>query len=203
MKNLFSVIAILSTAAVLGGFTNTAVAQVDAGLATKFVDQAKTASDSQLGAIATELTAKLQSFGAAVGTNTAIMTTLDDTLKSLTGGLDSQALTSAYDLVKAAKLTPDQLGLAKQVGNLASAYVVQKNFATLDGGQSDVATIVSSLREGKVTAAIPALKNVATNTHLTDGQKQLITTVADKYAPGWQKAKGALDSIKKLPGFGN
>ena len=193
--------AVVTAAALLGGLNSTAFAQADAGLVAGFLGQAKSASDSQLGAIASELTGKIQSLGAALGGNAAVTARLDDTLKALTGGNDSAALTHAFDLVKSAKLTPDQLGLAKQVGNLASAYVVQKNFASLEGAQGDVGTIVSSLREGKVTAAIPAMKNVAANTHLTDGQKQLITTVADKYAPGWEKAKGAMDSLKKLPGF--
>ncbi len=93
------------------------------------------------------------------------------------------------------------MGLAKQVGNLASAYVVQKDFASLEGSQSDVATIVSSFRSGQITPAVPAIQNVAKNASLTDPQKQIISTVADKYAPGWKKAAGALDSIKKLPGF--
>ena len=202
-KQLNRLLIVVIATAALCGFTASTFAQTDAGLVSKFLDQAKSASDGQLGAIAAELTGKVQSLGAAVGANDAVKSTLDGTLKSLTGGLDSAALASAFDLVKAAKLTPDQLVLAKQVGNLASAYVVQKNFAALEGSQSDVATIVSSLRSGKLTAAISPLKNVAGNTHLTDGQKQLITVVADKYAPGWQKAKGAVDAIKKLPGLGN
>ena len=198
MKKLFVLFAVV--AAICGANQN-AFAQVDAGLVAKFLDTAKAASDSQLGAIASELTGKVQALGAAVGANDAIKSKLDGTLLSLVGGKDSAALLSAFDLVKAAKLTPDQLGLAKQVGNLASAYVVQKNFATLEGAQSDVATLVSSLRDGKLTAAIAPVKNIAGNTHLTDGQKTLIKTVADKYAPGWQKAKGAMDAVKKLPGF--
>ena len=192
---------ILIIAAALCGFTATVFAQADANLVSKFLDQAKSASDSQLGTIASELTGKMQSLGAAVAGNAAIKSELDSTLKSLTGGMDSEALTSAFKVASAAKLTPEQIGLAKQVGNLASAYAVQKNFATLPGAQGDVGTIVSSLRDGNVTAAIPAIKNVAGNAHLTDGQKQLITKVADKYAPGWEKAKGAMDSVKKLPGF--
>lgn len=103
--------------------------------------------------------------------------------------------------MKSAKPTPEELGLAKEVGNLASAFVVQRNFASLEGAQGDVAAIVNSLRKGELVAVVPPLKNVAGNTHLTDGQKKLIGVVTDKYAPGWQKAKGALDSIKKLPGF--
>ena len=78
---------------------------------------------------------------------------------------------------------------------------MQKNFAALDGAQGDVATIVSSLRSGKVKDALPSLKNVAASAKLTDTQKQLITTIADKYAPGLNKATGALDGLKKIPGF--
>jgi len=202
-KRLTSLLIIVTATVALGGFTTTTFAQADAGLVSKFLDQAKSASDSHLGDIASELTDKIKGLCAAVGANDAIKGELDSTLKSLTGGMDSEALTSAFKMASAANLTPEQIGLAKQVGNLASAYAVQKNFSSLAGAQSDVGTIVSSLRGGNVTAAIPAIKNVAGNAHLTDGQKQLITTVADKYAPGWQKAKGAMDSIKKLPGLGN
>jgi hypothetical protein len=192
---------LLIVAAALCGFTAAALAQADAGLISKFLDQAKSASDSKLGAIATELTGEMQKLGAGLATNAVVKERLDSTLKALTGGKDSEALTHAFDLVKGAKLTPEQIGVAKQVGNLASAYTVQKHFATLEGSQGDVAMIVSSLRSGNVTAAVPPLKNVATSAKLTDPQKQLITKVADKYAPGWEKAKGAMDGIKKLPGF--
>jgi len=198
MKKLF---VLLAAAAVICGANQTAFAQADAGLVAKFLDTAKAAKDSQLGPIASELAGKMQALGASLGVNDAIKGKLDDTLKALTGGKDTAALTSAFDLVKGAKFTPDQMGLAKQVGNLASAFVVQKNFASLEGAQGDVGTIVSSLREGKLTACVSPLKNVASNTHMTDGQKQLIGTVADKYAPGWRTAKGAMDAVKKLPGF--
>jgi hypothetical protein len=199
---MITVIASVCTLAILTGSTTTASAQT-ATLTTNFLQQAAAAPDSQLGTIATELVAKLQELGAAGGTNSAVKAKLDTMLKSLTGGKDSAALSSAFDLAKKAKLTPEQLGLAKQVGNLASAYVVQKDFSTLAGAQGDVGTTISSLRSGEISTAIPALKNVATNANLTDGQKTLISKVADKYAPGWKTAGEALDSIKKLPGFGN
>jgi hypothetical protein len=197
MKKLF---VLLTVAAVLGGANQMACAQVDAGAASQFLDTAKAAADPQLGSIATDLTGKIQALGTS-GISGAVKTKLDSTLKSLTGGEDSAALTSAFNLVKNAKLTPDQLGLAKQVGNLASAYVVQKNFASLEGQQGDVATIVSSLRSGKIKDALPSLKNVASSAKLTDTQKQLITSIADKYAPGLSKAADAADALKKIPGF--
>jgi hypothetical protein len=160
-----------------------------------------TAADSQLGPIAAELTGKVEALTAVIGANDAIKGKLDSTLQSLLGGQDASALSTAFQLAEAAKLTPEQLGLAKEVGNLASAFVVQKNFSALAGAQGDVATIVTSLRNGQITSALPALKNIATNAHLTDTQKKLITSIADKYAPGWQKAAGAVDALKKLPGF--
>lgn len=198
MKKLFALLAVAAWC----GLQPDAQAQTDsASIATNFVTAAKSAGDSQLGDIATQLTGKVAKLESLLGTNSIIKEKLDSTLKSLTGGQDSAALTSAFDLVKGAKPTPEQLGLAKQVGNLASAFVVQKNFSSLEGAQGDVASIVSSLRAGKVTEAVPAIKNVATNAKLTDTQKQLITTIADKYAPGWKKAGEAVDAIKKLPGF--
>lgn len=197
MKKIIVIVA----AAVLCIFNHAALAQTDAGVAASFLDQAKASGDSQLGTIASELTSKVKSLGGLLGGNATVSDSLNSTLKSLTGGADSAALASAFNLVKEAKLTPEQLGLAKQVGNLTSAYVVQKNFAALEGQQGDVATIVSSLRGGKIKDALPSLKNVAASAKLTDTQKQLITTIADKYAPGLNKAAGALDSVKKLPGF--
>ena len=200
-KSFVNRLIVITAAASLGGFTTTVFAQADADVAAKFVDAAKASSDSQLGGIASELTSKVQSLGTATGGNSAITSKLNSTLSSLTGGQDSAALASAFKLASSAKLTPEQLGLAKQMGNLASAYVVQKNFATLDGSQGDVATIVTSLRAGKIKDAVPSLKNVATSAKLTDNQKQLITTITDKYVPGFSKASGAVNEIKKIPGF--
>jgi hypothetical protein len=198
MKKLF---ATLVTTTVLCHFTGSLFAQADPSLISSFLNQAKSSGDSQLGGLASELTGKIKTLGASLAGNPTVTSNLDGLLGSFTGGKDSAALTSAFSLAAAAKLTPQQTDLAKQVGNVASAYVVQKNFSSLAGAQGDVATIVSSLRAGKITAAIPSIKNVAGNAQLTDTQKQLIGSVADKYAPGWQKAKGAMDAIKQLPGF--
>ncbi|HKI70339.1 MAG TPA: hypothetical protein VKA67_12160, partial [Verrucomicrobiae bacterium] len=94
----------------------------------------------------------------------------------------------------------------KQVGNLTSAYVVQKNFSSLDGAQGDVANIVNSLRDGEISAAVPSIQKVAQNANLTQPQKELIGTLTDKYAPGLKKVAGTLQQglqdVKSLPGLG-
>jgi hypothetical protein len=197
MKKIFALLT-LAGVTLLGNFT--AAAQTNA-LVTNLLNQAQAASDSKLGTIAAELISKLEAFEAAGGTNAAETNQINSLLQSLASGQDSTALTSAYKLATAAKLTPEQLTLAKQVGNLASAYVVQKDFASLDGSQNDVATIVNSLRTGQVATAAPALENVLKNGNLTDSQKQLLSTVADKYAPGWKKASGMLNDIKSAAGL--
>jgi hypothetical protein len=175
-------------------------AQVDDTAAAKFLDSAKSSSDSQLGSIGSDLIDKVKSLGSS-GISDSVKGKLNGMLKSLTGGKDMDSLTSAFDLVKGAKFTPQQTDLAKQVGNLASAFVVQKNFASLEGSQTDVATLVNSLRAGKYKDMLSPAKNVMSNAKLTDTQKQLIKTVADKYVPGLSKAAGATDALKKIPGF--
>ena len=83
MKKLFIM---LTAAALVCGANQAVFAQADPGLVAKFVDEAKVAKDGQLGTIASELTGKVQAFGASIGANDAIKGKLDDMLKSLTGG---------------------------------------------------------------------------------------------------------------------
>ena len=175
-------------------------------LISELTSKARSASDTQLTPIADEIASKVKSLETETASNETVRNHVTDTLKSLVGGQDSSALASVFDLAKNDALTPEQIGVAKEVGNVVSAYVVQKNFASLEGSQSDVATIVNSPRKGQPTAAVPALKNVAQNASLTPKQKELVSSLADQYAPGLKKAAAAasegLDSLKKLPGLG-
>ncbi len=128
---------------------------------------------------------------------------LTGALQSLLGDKGPDAV-AAFQKISAAKLTPDQLGLAKQFGQVGSAYLVQKNLGALEGGQGDVAQIVSSLRSGNVTAALPAIKKVSQNVNLTPAQKDLMTSVANKFIPGAGKAGEVISGgLKSLPGFGH
>ncbi len=75
---------VIAAAGMLGSFASPAGAQT-AALATNFLDQATSAGDSELGAIASELAGKLQALGGAGGTNSALATAADNMLKSLHG----------------------------------------------------------------------------------------------------------------------
>ena len=100
------------------------------------------------------------------------------------------------------KLTPEQTELAKEVGQLGSAYLVHKNLGNLEGSQSDVAQIVHSLRKGNIAEALPAIKKVSQNAKLTPTQKELLTSLADKYAPGASKESSALKGVKEIHELG-
>ncbi len=178
-----------------------------ANLGTQFTQAASASSDKVLGPLGGDLVSKYTALDQSLSAGSALKGQLTGTLQSLIGGKDSAALGTVFALSQAANLTDTQKGLVKEAGNLTTAYVVQRNFASLDGASGDVATIVNSLRKGEVAPAVPAIQKVAQNANLTVPQKALIGSVADKYAPGLRKAKDSLQQgiqgIKSLPGFGN
>ncbi len=139
----------------------------------------QSSTDSTLKSLGGELATKAQSLGTSLAGNPATESQLTGALQSLLGNKGPETV-AAFQKLSAAKLTPDQLSLAKDVGHVGSAYLVQKNLGALDGSQSDVASIVSSLRSGNVTAALPAIKKVSQNVNLTPAQKDLLTSMAEK-----------------------
>ena len=169
----------------------------------QFVASLKSHTDPQLSSLGSELADKVKALQQSASGNSAVQSQLDAATKSLAAGNDAGALSTLYQSPQSASLTPQQMQLAKDVGNVASAYVVQKNFASLDGAQSDVATIVNSLHKGEITPALPAIEKVGQNASLTPPQKQLLASIADKYAPGMSKAASTLQQgLKSVPGLG-
>ena len=163
----------------------------------------QSSTDATLKSLGGELAAKAQSLGTSLAGSPETQSHLTGALQSLLGNKGPEALTD-FQKLSAAKLTPDQMKLAKDVGHVGSAYLVQKNLGALDGSQSDVAQIVSSLRKGNVTEALPAIKKVSQNANLTPEQKDLLTAMAEKLAPGMGKAGEAISGgLKSLPGLGH
>jgi hypothetical protein len=97
-----------------------------------------------------------------------------------------------------AKFTPEQSRLAKDVYNVGSAYVVKKNFGSLEGSQTEVSQVVTALRQGKTTQVLPPLQKIGQNATLTQPQKDLLASLTGRYAPGLQKAT---EGLKSLPGL--
>jgi hypothetical protein len=158
-----------------------------------------TNSDSKLKSLGDEFQAKIQALSASCGTNSASTNRIQGLLKGISSTNSAESFVSLQKLGDA-KLTPEQTKVAKDVKDAGSAYLVQKNFGSIQGSSSnDVATIVTSLHDGHALAALPAIKNVSQNSKLTTDQKSLLGAVADKYAPGLGKAQ---EGLKTLKGFG-
>jgi len=177
----------------------------------KFLATLKTQGDSVLTSIGQDLATKAKALVDASGGNDAVKTTVNNSLTSLAAGKDSEALAPALQLTGGQSasqagglsLTPAQTQLAKEVGNLASAFVVQRNFSSLSDAQGDVATLVNSLRSGQYSSALPPLKNIMNNASLTATQKDLIGSIADKFAPSLKQAAGTLQQgLQTLQGLG-
>lgn len=177
----------------------------------KFLAMLKTQGDTVLSSLGQDLAAKAKALAdSCVGSET-VKAALDKSLASLTAGKDSEALAPAFQLSAGQSqgqtgglgLTPAQLQLAKEFGNLTSAFVVQRNFSSLAGAQGDVASLVNSLRNGQYAATLAPLKNIMNNASLTPAQKDLIGSVADKYAPSLKQAAGTLQQgLQTLQGLG-
>ncbi len=170
---------------------------------TQFAQTAEAQPDKVAASIGSELATKAKALTQSAQSNPELKTQLNTSLQSLSAGKDAAALTTLFPAAQGANLTSQQVKLAKEVGNLASAYVAQRNFASLEGSQSDVATLVNALRKGEVSPAVPALEKLAQNASLTPAQKDLVGTLADKYAPGLKKASDSLkQGLQGLQGLG-
>jgi hypothetical protein len=168
----------------------------------QFAAAAASQPDQTAASIGNDLAAKANSLAQSPDSTPELKSQVGSAMQSLSAGKDANALTTLFQQAKQANLTPQQTQLVKDVGHLASAYVVQRNFSSLNGAQGDVATLVGSLRKGSVAPALPALKSLAQNASLTPQQKDLVATLADQYAPG---LKSATDSLKQrlqgIPGL--
>ncbi len=171
-------------------------------LLNQLTNASASSADSVLQSLGSQLATKTEALGKSLAGNPDMQSEVTGALESLLGGKGPETV-AAFQKLTAAKLTPDQLKLAKDFAHVGSAYLVQKDLSGLEGSQADVAQIVSSLRKGNLTAALPAIKKVSENVNLTQPQKDLLSSMADKFAPGAKQAGEAIgNGLKSIPGFG-
>jgi hypothetical protein len=167
-------------------------------LGQKLLATAQNSSDNLLKDLSKEVQASVVQLGEKLAGDATLKGQLDSALQAVLQGQDVPALEYYQKLVQA-KLTPEQTTLVKQTGDILSAFMVQKNFGALEGAQTEVGQIVSALRKGDTATAIPYLQKVATNAQLTAPQKELLSSLADKYAPGVKNAAKTLqEGMKSL-----
>lgn len=157
--------------------------------------------DATLKSLSSDLQSKSTALNKSLAGNSDAQSSLQSALQSLVSGRGADSLGGLQKLT-AAKLTPEQTKLATDVFHTGTAFVIQKNFSALEGSQSDVAKAVTALKKGDAVAALPAIQGIAQNARLTAPQKELIHSVAAKYAPGTEKIENAIKGLGNLPGFG-
>jgi hypothetical protein len=204
MKSILARLFCITASVALVAASGARVAAQSASPLTNLLGQLKSATasggDPTLKSLGSELGSKVQASHKSLTGNPETQGQLSGALQSLLGNKGAESL-AAFQKLSQIKLTPEQTKLAKDVGHLGSAYLVHKNLGGLEGSQSDVAQIVGSLRKGKITQALPAIQKVSRNAKLTPAQKELLTSLADKYAPGAGKAGDALKGVKETPGL--
>lgn len=179
-----------------------AVAKYDKALSDlteKLVSAAKSKSDDVLGGVGKDLGTSVQKLASSLAGQQEVKATLDKALTALTDGKQVEAFDACQKVV-AAKLTPEQMKLAQETGNLVSAYIVQKDFSKLEGSEGDVAKLVTSLRQGSLTGAVAPLQGIMQNAKLTQPQKDILSALSDKYAPGLKKLGDSAQDLKKIGG---
>lgn len=180
--------------------TSPALAKVEAAPATQPAEPSTSGTSTQtngvLASLRTDFEKTRTALSESLGSSQGLKDALDKSTKALDSGQAAEAVGLLHQLSET-KLTADQTQLAKELKNVGSAYLVQKNLGSLEGQQGNVAQIVSSLRQGQVLTAWPAIQKVATNTKLTSSQKDFVGALADKYAPGLKKVGDTLGSAVK------
>lgn len=158
---------------------------------------AQAQGDPVLRDIGRDLKSAVEKIGETLTGSAPLKEKLDQVLQGVTAGQEGNAIESFQQVAKQvadAQLTPEQTGLVKRIGEVLSAFVVQKKLGGLEGSENEVGQIVSALRNGEPAAAIPYLQKVASNARLTEEQKQMLSGLVEQYAPSVQ---GAIKSLQE------
>lgn len=152
--------------------------------------------------ISTDLQQKVQKLSDSTKGDETLTAKLTTAVKSLVNHDDSQAV-SGFGGLSAAKLTPEQTAMAKDVYNAAAALVTQRNFSSVEGMNTDVSQLTTAVWKGNYTQAVPPLQRLYNQSTLTTEQKDLLGKMYDNYMPaGWKDSAGKLEqglnALKKI-----
>ena len=204
MKSNLARLLCICTSVALAAVAGSRVAAQGASTLTDLLGQLKTTTassgDATLKSVGSDLGSKVNALNTSLAGKPDTQAQLGGALQSLLGNKGGESL-AAFQKLSQARLTPEQTKLAKDVGHLGSAYLVQKNLGSLEGSETDVGQIVGSLRKGNITEAMPAIQKVSQNAKITPAQKDLLSSVAARLAPGASKVGDALKGAKGIPGL--
>jgi NADH dehydrogenase/NADH:ubiquinone oxidoreductase subunit G len=168
----------------------------------QLTESVRNGTDTLLKNIVADLEGRVAKLGEALKSNESLTQQLNTAVKAMAGGQDADAVGSLNKL-STASLTPEQTTLAKDVYNAAAAFVTQRNFASLEGMNSEVGQLVNAVWQGNYSSALAPLQKVYSQATLTPQQKELLGATFDPYLPaGWKDTAGklqqGLDTLKKF-----
>ena len=158
---------------------------------------ASSKADAETQSLANDLGSKVLGLSKSLEGNPGAQQQLESAVNAVLGNKGPAAI-EGFQKLAASKLTSEQTRLAKDVYNVGSAYVVKRNFGSLEGSQAEVSQVVTALRKGNATEALPSLKKIGQNATLTQPQKDLLSSLTGRYSPGLKKAG---EGLKSIPGF--
>jgi len=159
-------------------------------------------TDAVLNNIGSDLETRVGKLALSLAGNDAVQSQLTTGVKALLANQDVDAM-SALNTLAAARLTPEQTALAKEVYQTGAAFVTQRNFAAIPGAGSEVSQLVNAVWKGDYTQALVPLQKIYGKASLTSGQKTLLATTFDPYLPkGWKETAGAVQQgVEQLKKF--
>ncbi len=177
--------------------TTTAVKQqaqeAFANLSQQLVESTKGGStDSLVKNVSADLGDRVSKLAQSLTDNATVKEGLNTAVQALLGNKDIVAITELSKLTSA-NLTPEQTTMVKDVYNAGAALVTQRNFSSIEGMNTDVSQLATSVWKGNYTEALTPLQKLYNQSTLTASQKELLGATFDKYLPaGWKDAAGTV-----------
>lgn len=174
-----------------------------ANLGQQLVDSSKGGStDALLKNISADLQGRVSKLATSLADNPAVKEQLNTAVQALLGNKDLDAI-AGLNALTSAKLTPEQTTMVKDVYNAGAALVTQRNFSSIEGMNTDVSQLATSVWKGNYTEALTPLQKLYSQSTLTAPQKELLSATFDKYLPaGWKDAAGSvqkgLNTLKQI-----
>ena len=174
-----------------------------ANLGQQLVESTKGGStDALVKNVSADLGSRVSKLASSLADNATVKEGLNTAVQSLLGNKDIDAITELNKLTSA-NLTPEQTTMVKDVYNAGAALVTQRNFSSIEGMNTDVSQLATSVWKGNYTEALTPLQKLYSQSTLTAPQKELLGATFDKYLPaGWKNAAGTvqkgLDTLKQF-----
>jgi hypothetical protein len=129
-----------------------------------------------------ELGTKILALARAVEGNPLALREVENVLRAILDQPVDQALGTLQELIHL-KFTTAELNFVRDVRDAGCAYLTRKHLDHLEGGESDVAALIATFRQGRTREVLPAARKVAANPRLTADRKAFADALVAAFTP--------------------